>query len=401
MRSQSSDKSSASNRIIKIAIAAIAIGLVMMLIAVATSLGLQHEIKNKIIVFSGQLNIAPFENNNSKISTRPLYRSELNEAGWNSAEDIDHIQATASKAALVKSKTDFEGLVVKGVGSDYQWHNLDSYLVDGVYPNTQDNLNDEILLSQTIAQRLNVGIGDRVTAYFQNSSSTGTPNTRYFKIVGIYQTGFPDFDSTYLFADIRHIQRINKWSSDAIGGLEVFLNEGVKLEDKNVQIYNQLPPHIDSIAVNDLFPSLFEWVSLFDFNLAIILILMLLVGTLNMATALLVLILERSKMIGLLKAMGAKNKLIQQVFLWNALYIILKGIFIGNLIGLAVIFGQQKFNWIHLDPATYYVSEVPILLSFSNFIFLNIGVVLVCTTLLYVPSFVVTKIDPSKVMRVQ
>ena len=401
MRSQSIDKSSASNRIIKIAIAAIAIGLVMMLIAVATSLGLQHEIKNKIIVFSGQLNIAPFENNNSKISTRPLYRSELNEAGWNSAEDIDHIQATASKAALVKSKTDFEGLVVKGVGSDYQWHNLDSYLVDGVYPNTQDNLNNEILLSQTIAQRLNVGIGDRVTAYFQNSSSTGTPNTRYFKIVGIYQTGFPDFDSTYLFADIRHIQRINKWSSDAIGGLEIFLNEGVKLEDKNVQIYNQLPPHIDSIAVNDLFPSLFEWVSLFDFNLAIILILMLLVGTLNMATALLVLILERSKMIGLLKAMGAKNKLIQQVFLWNALYIILKGIFIGNLIGLAVIFGQQKFNWIHLDPATYYVSEVPILLSFSNFIFLNIGVVLVCTTLLYVPSFVVTKIDPSKVMRVQ
>ena len=401
MRSQSIDKSSASNRIIKIAITAIAIGLVMMLIAVATSLGLQHEIKNKIIVFSGQLNIAPFENNNSKISTRPLYRSELNEAGWNSTEDIDHIQATASKAALVKSKTDFEGLVVKGVGSDYRWNNLDSYLVEGVYPNTQDNLNNEILLSQTIAQRLNVGIGDRVTAYFQNSSSTGTPNTRYFKIVGIYETGFPDFDSSYLFADIRHIQRINKWSSDAVGGFEVFLNEGIDLKEKNVQIYNQLPPHIDSITVNELFPSLFEWVSLFDFNLAIILILMLLVGTLNMATALLVLILERSKMVGLLKAMGAKNKLIQQVFLWNALYIILKGIFIGNVIGLALIFGQQKFNWIHLDPTTYYVSEVPILLSFSNFIFLNVGVVLVCTTLLYVPSFVVTKIDPSKVMRVQ
>ena len=271
----------------------------------------------------------------------------------------------------------------------------------GSYPNTQDNLNNEILLSQTIAQRLHVGIGDRVTAYFQNSSSTGTPNTRYFKIVGIYETGFPDFDSSYLFADIRHIQRINKWSSDAVGGFEVFLNEGIDLEDKNVQIYNQLPPHIDSVTVNNLFPSLFEWVSLFDFNLAIILILMLLVGTLNMATALLVLILERSKMIGLLKAMGAKNKLIQQVFLWNALYIILKGIFIGNIIGLALIFGQQKFNWIHLDPATYYVSEVPILLSFSNFILLNAGVVLVCTTLLYVPSFVVTKIDPSKVMRVQ
>ena len=401
MRSQSIDKSSASNRIIKIAIAAIALGLVMMLIAVSTSLGLQHEIKNKIIVFSGQLNIAPFENNNSKVSTRPIYSSELNEVGWNSTDDIDHIQATASKAALVKSKTDFEGLVVKGVGSDYRWHNLDAYLVEGSYPNTQDNLNNEILLSQTIAQRLHVGIGDRVTAYFQNSSSTGTPNTRYFKIVGIYETGFPDFDSSYLFADIRHIQRINKWSSEAVGGFEVFLNEGTDLKEKNVQIYNQLPPHIDSIMVNELFPSLFEWVSLFDFNLAIILILMLLVGTLNMATALLVLILERSKMVGLLKAMGAKNKLIQQVFLWNALYIILKGIFIGNVIGLALIFGQQKFNWIHLDPTTYYVSEVPILLSFSNFILLNAGVVLVCTTLLYVPSFVVTKIDPSKVMRVQ
>ena len=168
-----------------------------------------------------------------------------------------------------------------------------------------------------------------------------------------------------------------------------------------MQIYNQLPPHIDSVTVNNLFPSLFEWVSLFDFNLAIILILMLLVGTLNMATALLVLILERSKMIGLLKAMGAKNKLIQQVFLWNAFYIIIKGIFIGNLIGLVLVFGQKKFNWIHLDPSTYYVSEVPVLLSFSNIFFLNIGVIVTCVMLLYIPSLVVTKVDPTKVMRVQ
>ena len=401
MRRQSIDKSSASSRIIKIAITAIAIGMVMMIVALSTSLGLQQEIKKKIIVFSGQLHIAPFENNNSKVSTRAIRLSELNLNAWNDSEEIDHLQATASKAALVKSITDFEGLIVKGVGSEYRWNNLDTYLVLGRYPITNQNLNNEVLLSETIANRLQINIGDKITAYFQSKTPSASPNTRYFKVVGIYETGFTDFDSSYLFADIRHIQRINKWSSEEVGGIEVFLKEGVDLTQKNEEIYNQLPPHIDSITVDKMFPGLFEWVSLFDFNVAIILILMLLVGTLNMATALLVLILERSKMIGLLKSMGARNVLIQQVFLWNAFYIIIKGIFIGNLIGLVLVFGQKKFNWIHLDPSTYYVSEVPILLSFSNLFLLNAGVIIICTILLYVPSLVVTKIDPSKVMRVQ
>ena len=401
MRRQSIDKSSASSRIIKIAITAIAVGMVMMIVALSTSLGLQQEIKKKIIVFSGQLHIAPFENNNSKVSTRAIRLSELNLNAWNDSEEIDHLQATASKAALVKSITDFEGLIVKGVGSEYRWNNLDTYLVLGRYPITNQNLNNEVLLSETIANRLQINIGDKITAYFQSKTPSASPNTRYFKVVGIYETGFPDFDSSYLFVDIRHIQRINKWSSEEVGGIEVFLKEGVDLTQKNEEIYNQLPPHIDSITVDKMFPGLFEWVSLFDFNVAIILILMLLVGTLNMATALLVLILERSKMIGLLKSMGARNVLIQQVFLWNAFYIIIKGIFIGNLIGLVLVFGQKKFNWIHLDPSTYYVSEVPILLSFSNLFLLNAGVIIICTILLYVPSLVVTKIDPSKVMRVQ
>ena len=401
MRRQSIDKSSASSRIIKIAITAIAVGMVMMIVALSTSLGLQQEIKKKIIVFSGQLHIAPFENNNSKVSTRAIRLSELNLNAWNDSEEIDHLQATASKAALVKSITDFEGLIVKGVGSEYRWNNLDTYLVLGRYPITNQNLNNEVLLSETIANRLQINIGDKITAYFQSKTPSASPNTRYFKVVGIYETGFPDFDSSYLFVDIRHIQRINKWSSEEVGGIEVFLKEGVDLTQKNEEIYNQLPPHIDSITVDKMFPGLFEWVSLFDFNVAIILILMLLVGTLNMATALLVLTLERSKMIGLLKSMGARNVLIQQVFLWNAFYIIIKGIFIGNLIGLVLVFGQKKFNWIHLDPSTYYVSEVPILLSFSNLFLLNAGVIIICTILLYVPSLVVTKIDPSKVMRVQ
>mgnify|MGYP001420847778 CR=1 FL=1 len=401
MRSQSIDKSSASSRIIKIAITAIAIGIVMMIVALSISLGLQEEIKKKIIVFSGQLYIAPFENNNSKVSTRSIKLSELNIDFWNNPEEIDHLQAIASKAALIKSKTDFEGLVVKGVGSDYKWSNLDSYLVEGKYPVTIGDLNNQVLLSKTLANRLKVNVGDKITAYFQNETSSRTPNTRYFSIVGIYETGFPDFDSTYLFADIRHIQRINKWVLDEVGGIEIFLKKGMSSNEKNEQIYNLLPSHIDSITVENIFPSLFEWISLFDFNVAIILILMLLVGTLNMATALLVLILERSKMIGLLKAMGAKNNLIQQVFLWNAFYIILKGIAIGNIIGLALIFGQEKFGWIRLDPMIYYVSEVPISMSFSNLAILNLGVIITCTMLLYIPSLVVTKIDPSKVMRMQ
>lgn len=401
MRNQNIDKSSASSRIIKIAVSAIAIGLIMMMIAVATSLGLQQEIKKKIVAFSGELYIAPFENNHSKVSTKPIQFSELNQEKWNTSSDVEHFQGVASKAALVKSKTDFEGLIVKGVGADYRWENLSSYLVSGNYPNTRSKLNNEVFLSQTLADRLQVGIGDRITAYFQNESKTGTPNTRYFSIVGIYETGFPDFDNTYLFADIRHIQRINKWDTDEVGGFEVFLKQNVDLDKKNIQIYNEIPPQIDAVTVDLMFPSLFEWISLFDFNVLIILFLMILVGTLNMATALLVLILERSKMIGLLKSLGAKNRMIQSVFLWNALYIIFKGLLIGNITALIFLFGQQKFNFIHLDPKTYYVSEVPVLLSLSNFLILNAGIVFICTLVLYIPSFIVIKIDPSKVMRIQ
>lgn len=401
MRSQSNDKSSASSRIIKIAITAIALGIVMMLISLSTSLGLQQEIRNKIIAFSGQILITPFENNNSKTSTKSISSSDLNIDNWYNSEQIDHIHKTINKAALVKSKTDFEGLIVKGVGNDYEWTGLEPYLIKGVFPDTKSKLNNEVLLSETLARKLNVQLGDKITAYFQSKVSTGAPNTRYFKVVGFYETGFPDFDTAYMFADVRHLQRINKWNSDEFGAVEVFLKNDTKVDLLNSKIYNQLPPHIDSVSAENIYPSIFEWISLFDFNVAIILTLMILVGTLNMATALLVLILERSKMIGLLKAMGAGNKLIQQVFMWNAFYIIIKGLFIGNLIGLFLIIGQKYFKWLHLDPATYYVADVPVLLSFSNFVFLNLGVLFVCTLLLYIPSLVVTKIDPSKVMRVQ
>ncbi len=401
MRTQGTNKGSTSSQIIKIAIISIALGIVTMLIAVATGLGLKEEIKNKTVVFTGDLNITPFENNNSKISIRPIQLSELNEKYWNDKESIKHIQRVVSKAALVKSKTDFEGVIVKGVGVDYNWENLSSYMVSGRFPNTKDSLTSEILLTETLSKRLNVGVGDRITAYFQSASKTGTPNTRVFKIVGLYETGFPDFDSTYLLGDIRHIQRINRWSADEVGGFEVFLKKGANVEQQNLKIYNALPPHIDVISVDQIFPGLFEWISLFDFNIAVILFLMILVAVLNMTTALLILILERAKMIGLLKSMGAKNTLIQKVFLWNAIYIIFKGLVIGNVIGLGLLFGQQKFNWITLDPITYYVSEVPILLSLPNFLILNIGIVIICLFLLWIPSFVVSKIDPSKIMRVQ
>ncbi len=399
MRSSSTSESTVSGRIIKIAIAAIALGMVMMLIALGTSLGLQREIKAKTIALSGDIRIAPFENNNSSISITPIDTLELRTELWFDKNQVAHLYPYVAKGVLLKTKSEFEGGVVKGVDQNFPWEKLSPYLVEGSFPVFDSTVSKEIVLSQTLAQKLKLNLGDRVTAYFQNDDPGAVPRIRYFNLVAIYQTGFPDFDNSFVFVDIKQVQKINGWTDQQIGGVEVFLKPKANAIPYAEKIYNELPPHIDVQRVDQLYQGIFDWIALFDFNVLIILIIMILVGTLNMTTALLVLILERSRMVGVLKSLGANNRQIQKVFLWNAVYIILRGLIWGNVLGLSFLLGQSYFGWIALDPATYFVSTVPIALPIPLFIGLNLLVLGVCSLLLWIPSLIVGRIDPTEVVR--
>lgn len=399
MRSSTSSESTVSERIIKIAITAIALGVIMILIALGTSLGLQKEIKAKTIALSGHLRIAPFENNNSSLSVTPIKTATLDQVYWKEEDKIEHAYPYISTGVLFKSGNEFEGGIVKGLDRNFPKQKLERYLLEGNFPTFGPSISKDILLSATLAQKLDLSIGDRVTAYFQNTKEGGLPKLRYFNLAGIYQTGFPDFDHNYGFIDFRHLQRINQWKDDEIGGVEVFTSPGIDVKSYASTVYNKLPPHIDVQTVDELYRGIFDWISLFDFNVLIILIVMIIVGTLNMATALLVLILERTRMIGVLKTLGATGNQIQQIFLINAGYIIIKGLVIGNILGGIILFSQHRYQWLRLDPATYFVEAIPIDLPFELVIGLNVLVFGVCIAILWLPTIIIGKIDPTKVLQ--
>ena len=374
-------------------------GMVMILIAMGSSLGLQNEIKSKTVALSGDLRLAPFENNNSTISIRPIDTIELQKNKWEDKSKIAHQYPFISKGVLLKTKQEFEGAVLKGVNWAFPWEKLAPYLLEGDYPYYGNSLSKEIVLSQSLAKKLQLSIGDRVTAYFKQEDESSIPRVRYFNLGAIYQTGFPDFDDTFVFADMRHLQRINNWSPSEIGGMELFLNPEVNVNTYAEEVYRVLPPHIDVQTAEQRYQSIFDWIAVFDFNVLIILIIMILVGTLNMASALLVLILERSRMVGVLKSMGATNHQIQKLFLVNAIYIVGNGLLWGNLIGLGLLFGQHYFGWIQLDPSTYFVTTVPVELPVHLFVGVNTLVLITCSLLLWFPSLIIARIDPTRVLR--
>jgi len=225
------------------------------------------------------------------------------------------------------------------------------------------------------------------------------PNLRRFKIVGIYNSGFQEFDATYIIGDIRHIQRINKWKEDQIGSFEVFLDDFDKIEEKGLAVYQETSSTLDSQTIVEKYSYIFEWLHLFDFNIIVILIIMIIVSTINMVVALLVLILERTQMIGILKSLGSNNWSIRKIFLYNAFYLIVRGLFWGNLIGIGMLLLQQQFGIIKLNPESYYVNEAPVYINIGYILALNIGTIIVCLLVLLIPSYMITKISPSKSIR--
>jgi lipoprotein-releasing system permease protein len=392
-------KSSISSPIIKIAISAIAIGMIMMIVSVATGIGLQQKIRDKVSAFNGHIIISNYDNNQSEVTLVPVSKNQDFYPKFNSVPGVSHIQAIASKAGIIRTETAFEGVILKGVGTDFQWDNIKEYIVSGKLPDFSKNLNQEVLISQLLANRLNLKAGDSFNTFFIKEDQNKLPNIRRFKIAGIFNSGFQDFDATYIIGDIRHIQRINKWNPDQVGAFEVFANDFDNIKSIGEQVYEQTSSTLDTKTIIEKYSYIFEWLKLFDLNIIIILAVMILVATINMVVALLVLILERTQMIGILKALGANNWSVRKIFLYNAFYLIVRGLFWGNLIGISLLLIQQYFGIIKLNPENYYVNQAPVYINLGYILLLNLLTVTVCFLVLLIPSYIVTKISPVKAIR--
>jgi lipoprotein-releasing system permease protein len=392
-------KSSISAPIIKIAIAAIAIGMVMMIISIATGIGLQQKIRQKVAAFNGHIIISNFDENESQVSTKPVSIKQDFYPKFKNIEGIHHVQAVATKAGIIRTEAAFEGIIFKGVGKDYDWNNLKEYIVKGRIPNLSANLNPEVIISQYLANRLNLKVGDKFNTFFMKENGNQLPNLRVFTIVGIYNSGFQEFDSTYIIGDIRHLQRINRWQPNQVGSFEVFIDDFTQIKQKGAEVYDQTSSLLDTKTIIEKYYYIFEWLQLFDFNIIVILIVMIVVATINMVVALLVMILERTQMIGILKSLGADNWSVRKIFLYNASYLIFKGLLWGNIIGIGLLLIQKHFGIIQLNPENYYVNQAPVYINWLYILFLNIGTILICMLVLFLPSYIITKISPVKAIK--
>jgi lipoprotein-releasing system permease protein len=396
-------KGSVSAPIIKIAIAAIAAGMTIMLLSVATGFGLQEKIREKVMAFNGAVTLTHLENQGQLEDVIAWELTSATREELSTVDGVSHTQATAHKPGLIMTDQTFEGIVLKGVGPDYQWSYLNEFLESGRWLEAEATMSNGIVLSRLLADRMNLGVGSRLNTYFfdQNKVEEFGPSAkaRGFEVVGIYDSGFEEFDAQMAFVDLRHIQRLNRWPDGAIGRLEVFPDPGVDVPDLTRTLYDLAPLSIDAVSMHQAFYHIFEWLALFDFNIYLIIIIMVVVATINMVTALIVLILERTSMIGLFQSMGTGNWRIQKIFLLQAGYIILWGLFWGNLFGLGLIWAQDTWALINLDPKTYYVTQAPVYLPFVYWGLLNLGTLMLCLLFLLLPSYLVAKISPVSAMR--
>jgi len=403
VQSSAAYKNSVSAPIIKIAIAAIAIGVIVMLIAIATGVGLQKKIKEKVSAFNGHVSISLYDRNNSITTVKPISINQDFYPDFESVPEVTHVQAVATLGGMIRTEKDFEGIILKGVGTDYDWSYFKNFLIDGKLPDmTSDNTSKEILISDDISRRLNLNVGDKARTYFvkPNASSNGNPSiARGFTIVGIYDSGLEEYDTKFIIGDIRNIQKINKWEDDHIGKFEVFIDDFDRLDEIGVKIFQNTSSVLNSQTIKQQYPTIFSWLALLDSNIYGIIVIILIVGIINMITALLVLILDRTRMIGILKSLGASNWSVRKIFLYNAMSLILQGLLIGNVIGLGLIGIQYFFSPFTLDPATYYVTEAPVYLSLWHVIALNLGTFIICLLVLVIPSYIISKISPVKAMR--
>jgi len=396
------DRKRFSRSIVGIATFGIALGLAVMIVAVAVVTGFKKEISNKVIGFGSHIQLVNMDSNTS-YETEPVERELplLDEVA--ALPEVRKIQMFAIKAGIIKTGDNIQGGVLKGVGPDYDWRFINENLVAGEPIVITDSVRtNRVLISESVASMLNLKVDDSFNMYFIQDP----PRARSFVISGIYRTSLVEFDKLYVYADIKHVQRLNNWDADQVSGFEVMLNSIRDAEVATSRIRDIAALHITEdgsrikvVPIQEKYSQIFDWLNLQDMNVIIIIILMLVVAGFNMISGLLILILERTNMIGILKGLGSVDASVRRIFLYQSGYLALKGLFWGNIIGLAICFLQYRFNLITLDPESYYLDTVPVNINLLHIVFLNIGTLLSTMIFLLVPSMIIAKVSPEKSIR--
>lgn len=384
-----------SKLVVRLAIAAIALSLAVMLISIAVIRGFQGEIKQKVIGFGSHIQISSYELTES-FKSKAVQLSPQRLERIRALPSVSHVQAFANKPGILKAGETIEGAVLRGAGPDFDWGQLEPQLIRGQAFSWRDSTpSDRLVLARDLANQLEVDTGDQVVMYFVQKPT----RVRKFTISGVFHTGLDDVDEAFALADIRHVQELNNWSSGDVGGYQIALSS-MEAIAPTVQSVNQLiPARLQAQAIQQIFPQIFDWLGLLNFNVEIILILMALVASINMITALLIMILERTQFIGLLKALGAANGAVMRIFIYNAAFLIGIGILWGNALGLALIFLQDALGVVKLSEASYYLSVVPVYYEWGLFLAINVGAFLFCALSMVLPAILVSSVTPVKALR--
>lgn len=385
-----------------IAMAGIAIGLAVIIIAVAVVIGFKSEVRNKVIGFGSHIQIANMDAVNS-YETHPVVVGDSMIAALTNHPDVSHVQRYSTKPGMIKTEDAFQGMVLKGVGPEFDPSFLKAYLVEGEIPVFSDSVSsNRVLISKALATKMKLKLGDKIYTYYIQDDI----RARRLTIAGIYQTNFSEYDNLFLLTDLSLVNRLNGWEPEQVSGVEIQVRDYDKLEDITYDIAVDTDNQRDRFGgiyyvrnIEQLNPQIFEWLGLLDLNVWVILFLMIGVAGFTMISGLLIIIIERTNMIGILKALGANNYTIRKTFLWLAVFLIGKGMLWGNAIGLAFCILQSQFGIFKLDPESYYVDTVPVSFNILLFILINIGTLLASVLMLIGPSFLITKINPASSMR--
>ena len=387
---------------VRIAIVGVALGLAVMILSVAIVIGFKKEVRNKVIGFGSHIQITNFDNNSS-YETTPIAVSDSLLQALREFPGIKHIEGYATKMGILKTDSDFQGVVLKGIDTDYDWSFFRNNLKEGeLLTIDPKKTSTDVIISRYLSDLLGLKLGDSILTYFVQEDV----RARKFNIVGIYETGFMDYDKLFVLADIKQIRRLNGWEKDEVSGLELLVDDYDKLDQIAEDLYFNLVEKQDrhgntyfTRSIKEMNPMIFNWLDVLDVNVVVILILIFAVAGFTMISGLLIIILERTNMIGILKALGENNVSIRKIFLYISFFLIGKGMLWGNVVGIAICLIQSHFRIIKLDPSIYYLDAVPIDLSIVSLILLNIGTLCASMLMMLGPSYLITKIDSAKSIR--
>ncbi|MEI7423370.1 MAG: FtsX-like permease family protein [Prolixibacteraceae bacterium] len=399
------NKKKFSRSIISFALFGIAFGLMLMILSVAVVTGFKNEIRDKVIGFGAHIQIVNFDTNTS-FETVPVYKNQSWLGKLNDLKEVKHVEVFATKPGIIKSDTEMTGMVLKGIGTDFDWKFFRENLVAGSIFSVNDTIgSDKVLISRQIASLMKLKVGDPVYCYFLNDQGT-EQRMRKFSVSGIYQSSLEEFDRLFVLADIQQVRKLNNWRPDQVSGFEVSIDNFDKISEVTRKV-KELTVHYSEqdtvmlrpVSITSKYPQIFDWLNLLDMNVWIILVLIILVAGFNMVSGLLILILERTTMIGTLKAVGSSNASIRKVFLYLAAFLLGRGMLWGNIAGIGICLAQSWFHIFRLDPGSYYLEYVPINLKLTHLLLLNAGTLVITLLMLVVPSWYVSRISPDRAIR--